>query len=59
VIADHSKSDERCCDAVIIRESSYVNGAFAANGLPANGGVSFSGPGTVDEDPPDRLLSAA
>jgi iron complex outermembrane recepter protein len=49
VIADHSKSDERCCDAVIIRESSYVNGAFAANGLPANGGVSFSGPGTVDD----------
>ena len=49
IIADRSKSDELCCDAVVIRESSYVNGAFAANGLPANGGVSVSGPGAVDD----------
>lgn len=43
VIADYSRSDEKCCDAVIIRESSYVNGPYAANGLPANGGVPYSG----------------
>jgi len=50
VIADVSKSDEQCCDAVIIRESSYAtNGLYAVSGLPANGGVSVSGPGAVED----------
>ena len=40
VIADYSEADERCCDAVIQTESPIVAaGAFAAAGLPANGGV--------------------
>ena len=48
IIADYSNSDEKCCDAVIVRDSSYVaGGLFAANGLPANGGVSISGPTAI------------
>jgi len=44
IIADYQKSDEKCCDAVIIQDTSLVAaGAFMANGLPANGGVSASG----------------
>lgn len=45
LIADYSKSDEKCCDAIIIRDSSIVAaGLYTAVGLPANGGVSVSGP---------------
>lgn len=48
IIGDYSKSNEHCCDAVVVRESSYATaGLFAVSGLPANGGVTFSGPGTV------------
>ena len=44
LIADYSKSDEHCCDAVVVRDSSYATaGLFAASGLPANGGVTFTG----------------
>jgi len=45
LIADYSNSDEKCCDAVILQDTSYVaGGLYAANGLPANGGVSVFGP---------------
>ncbi len=43
LIADYSEQKEHCCDAIIIRESSYVNGSYAANGLPANGGALYTG----------------
>jgi len=40
VIADYADTDEQCCDATIIHESPIAAaGAFAAAGLPANGGV--------------------
>lgn len=48
LIADHAKTDERCCDAVIIQETSYVNGPFAAGGLPANGGAAYTGERAFD-----------
>lgn len=45
LIGDYAKSDENCCTAVIIRETELRDaGAFAAYGLPANGGVIDSGP---------------
>lgn len=45
IIADYSNSDEKCCDAVILQDTSYVaNGLYAVNGLPANGGVTAFGP---------------
>lgn len=45
LIADYSKYDEKCCDAIVVRDTSYVAaGYYALNGLPANGGVAFSGP---------------
>ena len=45
VIGDYAESDENCCTAVIIRETELRNaGAFAAYGLPANGGVVDFGP---------------
>ena len=44
LIADYQKSNEKCCDAVILQETSLVAaGAYAAYGLPANGGVVASG----------------
>lgn len=44
LIADYQKSKEKCCDAVIIQDTSLVAaGAYAVYGLPANGGVSASG----------------
>jgi iron complex outermembrane recepter protein len=54
IIGDYSKSDEKCCDAIVLKESSYatvpvafVGGApitsFGANGLPNNGGITVSG----------------
>lgn len=44
LIADYQKSDENCCDAVILQETSLVAaGAYAAVGLPANGGAPASG----------------
>ena len=49
VIADYSKIDEKCCDAVIIQETSYVNGPFAANGLPGNGGAPNTGERALDK----------
>ncbi len=40
LIGDYAESDENCCTAVIIRETELRDaGAFAAYGLPANGGV--------------------
>ncbi len=40
LIADYQRSNEKCCDAVILQESSLVAaGAYAAYGLPANGGA--------------------
>ena len=48
IIADYSNSDEKCCDAVILQDTSYVAaGLFALNGLPANGGVTNVGPGAL------------
>lgn len=48
LIGDYSYLNEKCCDAVIIRESSYVAaGLYAAAGLPANGGAAVTGPDAV------------
>ena len=44
LIADYQNSDENCCDAVILQETSLVAaGAYAAYGLPRNGGAPASG----------------
>ncbi|MEK6637425.1 MAG: TonB-dependent receptor, partial [Pseudomonadota bacterium] len=44
LIADYQKSKEKCCDAVIIQDTSLVAaGAYAVYGLPANGGASATG----------------
>jgi iron complex outermembrane recepter protein len=44
LIADYQKSNEKCCDAVIIQDTFLSSiGAYATYGLPANGGVSASG----------------
>ncbi len=44
LIADYQKSNEKCCDAVILQETSLVAaGAYAVYGLPANGGAPASG----------------
>lgn len=54
IIGDYAESDENCCTAVIIRETELrAAGAFAAYGLPANGGVIDFGPRAVK----DRLSS--
>lgn len=48
IIGDYAESDENCCTAVIIRETELrAAGAFAAYGLPANGGVIDFGPRAV------------
>lgn len=48
LIGDYASYDEKCCDSIIIKESSYVaRGFFAAAGLPRDGGVPFSGPESV------------
>lgn len=50
LIGDYAKSDENCCAAVIIRETELrAAGAFAAYGLPANGGVIDFGRRAVEE----------
>lgn len=44
LIADYQKSNEKCCDAPVIQESSIVAAnVFLANGLPQNGGIAVSG----------------
>ncbi len=44
LIGDYQNSDENCCDAVIIQETTLVAaGAYAAYGLPANGGAASTG----------------
>jgi iron complex outermembrane recepter protein len=44
IIGDYQRSNEKCCDAPVIQESSIVAaGVFVANGLPANGGIQVSG----------------
>ncbi|MFM9852950.1 MAG: TonB-dependent receptor [Sphingomonadaceae bacterium] len=46
LIGDYQNSDEKCCDAVILQETTLVAaGAFAAYGLPANGGAPVTGIG--------------
>ena len=48
LIGDYASYDEKCCDAIVIKESSYVaDGFYAAAGLPRDGGVPVSGPGSV------------
>ena len=50
IIGDYAESDENCCTAVIIRETELRNaGAFAAYGLPANGGVIDFGQNAVEK----------
>jgi outer membrane receptor protein involved in Fe transport len=44
IIGDYAKYNEKCCDAIIFRDTAYVNGLYASVGLPANGGAPFSGP---------------
>ena len=60
LIADYAKSNEVCCDMVILRESSLVDrGLFALAGLPANGGVPLSGPQAQQQlSTPANVLSA-
>jgi outer membrane receptor protein involved in Fe transport len=49
-IADYADGDEQCCDGPIITETPLVaTGAFAAAGLPADGGVAASGRDAVDD----------
>ncbi len=49
VIGDYAEAKEECCDAAISFESPLVAaGAFAAAGLPANGGVTRSGRSAVE-----------
>ena len=44
IIGDYAETKENCCTAVILRETELRDlGAFAAYGLPANGGVTNSG----------------
>jgi iron complex outermembrane recepter protein len=44
IIGDYQRSNEKCCDAPVIQESSIVPAnLFLANGLPANGGIQVSG----------------
>ena len=44
LIGDYQKSNEKCCDAPVIQESSIVAAnVFLANGLPQNGGIVVSG----------------
>ena len=43
IIADYAETDEACCDSVTTSDTPLVEaGAFAAAGLPANGGVARS-----------------
>ena len=59
LIADYAKSNENCCDLVILRETSYVDrGLFALAGLPANGGVPVAGRQALkDRRTPANFLS--
>nr|WP_321440067.1 TonB-dependent receptor [uncultured Hyphomonas sp.] len=47
VIADYSDADEQCCDAIVVSDPLGDAGIYAAVGLPANGGVSASGPSAL------------
>lgn len=46
IIADYQRSNEKCCDAVILQDASLLvnGGLFALAGLPANGGAPATGP---------------
>lgn len=46
LIADYSKTNENCCDPIVVQETSIV-GLFPVVGLPAGGGISASGPSAV------------
>ncbi|GMM92482.1 TonB-dependent receptor [Qipengyuania sp. MTN3-11] len=49
LIGDYAESDENCCTAVFIKETELrAAGAFAAYGLPPNGGVIDFGPDAVE-----------
>ena len=44
IIGDYQKSNEKCCDAPVIQESSIVAAnIFLATGLPRDGGIPVSG----------------
>ncbi len=44
IIADYQHSNEKCCDGVILQDTSLVAaGAYSTYGLPANGGAPASG----------------
>lgn len=48
LIGDYARYNEKCCDVVILQDTSYVDkGIYAAVGLPANGGAAFSGPSAL------------
>lgn len=50
LIGDYSRFKEKCCDSIIIRESSYAtSGIYTATGLPNNGGVTASGPQAFED----------
>ncbi len=50
IIADYSKYNEKCCDAIIVRDTSFVDlGLYSLVGLGATGGAPFSGPQAIKD----------
>ena len=49
LIGDVSKSDEKCCDAIVLQDSpARALGSFAAAGLDADGGIQVLGDSAVE-----------
>lgn len=46
LIGDYSKTDEKCCDAVVVQDTS-IAALYPVVGLPAGGGITASGPAAV------------
>ena len=46
LIADYSKTNENCCDPIVVQETSIV-GLYPVVGLPAGGGISATGASAV------------
>ncbi|WP_052134911.1 TonB-dependent receptor [Sphingomonas sp. 37zxx] len=62
LVGDYAKSDEHCCEPIIVQDTSFVRrGLYTQVGLPADGGVPISGQAAIDarlgnsEDQRDRL----
>jgi len=49
LIGDYAKSDEHCCEPIMVQDTSFVaRGLYTQVGLPANGGVAVSGQAAID-----------